>query len=53
MGAAHGAKKKYEKWRKDEEEEKTDKSHSGRLRRFFNHKHEKKSDAHEESYVHM
>ena len=53
MGAAHGAKKKYEKWRKDEEEEKADKSHTGRFRRFFNHKREKKSDAHEESYVHM
>lgn len=54
LGAAHGAKKKYEKWQKEEAEEGADKSHTGRFRRFFSHKH--KNDGNDnsgESYVHM
>lgn len=55
LGAAHGAKKKYEKWQKEEGDDEADKSHSGRFKRFFNHKHkdEKKQadEAKEESYV--
>ncbi|KAL3804067.1 hypothetical protein HJC23_006458 [Cyclotella cryptica] len=39
LGAAYGAKKKYEKWQKEEEEDTADKSHYGRLRRFFTHTH--------------
>ena len=55
LGAAHGAKKKYEKWNKEEEEEGVDKSHSGRLKRFFSHKYAEKKEAlqQEDSYVEM
>ena len=38
LGASYGARKKYEKWRKEEAEISSDKSYSGRLRRFFTNK---------------
>lgn len=52
IGAVHGAKKKYEKWNKEEEEEGADKTHSGRFKRFFSHKH-KKEEKQQEDYVEM
>lgn len=57
IGAAHGAKKKYEKWQKEEEEEGADKSHGGRFFRFFHHGHKSDNKGADqetgESYVQM
>lgn len=56
VGAAHGAKKKYEKWQIEEEEEGADKTHTGRFYRFFHHGQKKDTttgDEQGESYVEM
>ena len=56
MGAFHGAKGKYEKWRKEEDEDGADKLSAGRFKRFFNHKHkndENNSDNKDDSYIQM
>lgn len=57
VGAAYGARKKYEKWQKEEVEEAGDTSRFDRFRRLFSNKHDnvvkKNQGKNENNYVQM